>query len=67
MMVSWDSGTSGPVGYTTGHLHCVMVSLNQSPQGKEVTWLVMRLSLQFSFIPESLGPDVYFPQGREEW
>ena len=36
-------------------------------QGKEVTWFVMHLSLQFSFILVSLGPDVYFPQGREEW
>ena len=37
------------------------------PQGKEVTWFVMHLSLQFSLIPESSGPDVYFTQGREEW
>ena len=34
MMVSWDSGTSGSAGYTTEHLHRVMVSLNQSPRGR---------------------------------
>lgn len=66
-LVSWDSGTSGPAGYTTEHLQCVMVIINQGPQGEEVTWFVMHLSLQFSFILVSLGPDVYFPQGREEW
>ena len=55
------------MGYTTEHLPCVIVILNQGSQGKEVTWFVMHLSLQFSFILVSLGPDVYFPQGREEW
>lgn len=62
-----DSDTSGPVGYTTEHLPCVIVILNQGSQGRRSTWFVILLSLQFSFILVSLGPDVYLPQGREEW